>query len=336
MPINYTGLPSNVQAPATAALLLDDPIISLPVDLTDDVAAASIAQAFKLLADYATLTKNFLKSYFGDGSDGNVVVSGVVTLTRHMYYDTLTVQAGGDLQTNGWRVYCKTGLVWTGGKISCNGENASGFSPGGASITVGPHARGKGGAGGQGAVVGSASPGVGASTLSGTSGASGGSSTGGTIAGGAAGDASVDALGYKIPPFFVGSPGVANGMGNGAQNYAGSPGGGGGGGAAGPFNGGGGGQGAGFIFIIAKTITISGAPTTEVIGGNGAAASGGNAGGGGGGCGGVAFAIYASLTGAFPAVTATRGSAGAGVGTGTAGVQGYSGTATWKGVAVFS
>lgn len=325
MAVNYTGVATATQFPSTPPTTLDDPVVSIPVDLTDDVAAASVAQGFKVGLDYITLLKNILKAEFGDGSDGNVTISTTVTLTRHMYYDTLTVQAGADLQLNGWRVYCKTGLVWTGGKISINGGAASGVTPGGGGATEGPHLRGKGGAGGTGAVAGTSANTIGATPALETGG-SGGSSTGGAIAGGSAagGSAHTDARGYKQAPHWQGS----NSTSVSPIAYAGAPGGGGGGGAA-AGNGGGGGQGAGHGFIFAKSITISGSPTSEAIGGAGANASGGNAGGGGGGSGGAMFAFYLTLTGAFPAVTATAGASGTGAGTGAAGGAVSSGSAAW-------
>lgn len=44
-------------------------------------------------------------SYFGDGSDGNVTISGTVTLTRDMFYGNLTLSDGSILKTNGYKVY---------------------------------------------------------------------------------------------------------------------------------------------------------------------------------------------------------------------------------------
>ena len=44
-------------------------------------------------------------SYFGDGSDGDVTISGTVTLTRDMFYGNLTLSDGSILKTNGYKVY---------------------------------------------------------------------------------------------------------------------------------------------------------------------------------------------------------------------------------------
>lgn len=48
-------------------------------------------------------------SYFGDGSDGNVTISGTITLTRDMYYNDLTLSNGCILKTNGFKIY----VNWT-------------------------------------------------------------------------------------------------------------------------------------------------------------------------------------------------------------------------------
>src|ERR1017187_9336359 len=43
---------------------------------------------------------------FGTGADGNVTISsGVVTMTRDMYYNNLTINGTGSLVTNGYQVF---------------------------------------------------------------------------------------------------------------------------------------------------------------------------------------------------------------------------------------
>jgi len=63
-----------------------------------------------------------LQAFFGDGSDGDVVISGNTSLTRDMYYDDLTIQTGFTLSTKGFRIFVKWTLncEWTG-KIASNG-----------------------------------------------------------------------------------------------------------------------------------------------------------------------------------------------------------------------
>jgi hypothetical protein len=51
--INYTGAKGSTQAPAAAPAAGAAPILSLPVDLIDPDSVTTLAQAFKVLADYA-------------------------------------------------------------------------------------------------------------------------------------------------------------------------------------------------------------------------------------------------------------------------------------------
>lgn len=54
MPSNYTGNSSAVEAPSAAPGANVAPIVSIPSDTTDDMDTGSIAQAFKVLADFIT------------------------------------------------------------------------------------------------------------------------------------------------------------------------------------------------------------------------------------------------------------------------------------------
>lgn len=56
--------------------------------------------------------------FFGDGSDGNVTIAADTALTRPMYYNTLTVQNGATLRTEGLPIFAKTKVtVDSGGEI---------------------------------------------------------------------------------------------------------------------------------------------------------------------------------------------------------------------------
>ena len=46
-------------------------------------------------------------AYFGDGSDGDVTISGSVTLTRDMFYNNLTIGSGAALDTDGYKIFVK-------------------------------------------------------------------------------------------------------------------------------------------------------------------------------------------------------------------------------------
>lgn len=47
------------------------------------------------------------RPWLGDGADGNVTISSDTVLTRDMFYNSLTVNAGVKLDTNGFRVFVK-------------------------------------------------------------------------------------------------------------------------------------------------------------------------------------------------------------------------------------
>ena len=68
---------------------------------------------------------------FGDGSDGNVTLSGVLQLTEDMYFNNLGLN-GVTIDTNGFRIFVRDTLVVQGGvnRISCDGGNAGSNFPG--------------------------------------------------------------------------------------------------------------------------------------------------------------------------------------------------------------
>jgi len=60
--------------------------------------------------------------FYGDGSDGDVTVSGTTRLTRDMFYRDLTVAATGDLKSAGYRIHVNRKLtIASGGKLEANG-----------------------------------------------------------------------------------------------------------------------------------------------------------------------------------------------------------------------
>lgn len=88
--------------------------------------------------------------FSGDGSDGVVTISaGTTTLTRDMYYQTLTIASGARLATAGYKVYVKGTLTMTDATSFIsnnsgnggNGGNGSG-STGGTAGTAGAAAAG--------------------------------------------------------------------------------------------------------------------------------------------------------------------------------------------------
>ncbi|PKM88302.1 hypothetical protein CVU83_01895 [Candidatus Falkowbacteria bacterium HGW-Falkowbacteria-2] len=64
--------------------------------------------------------------YFGDGSDGDVIISVNTSLARDMYYKNLTINNGIVLNPNGYRIFVKETLTYVGtGKVSRNGNNGT-------------------------------------------------------------------------------------------------------------------------------------------------------------------------------------------------------------------
>lgn len=107
--------------------------------------------------------------YWGDKSDGNVTLSGNVTVQRDMYYDTLDL-AGFQLLMNGYKIFARHitdsvgggALVAPAGGNASNGTNAIAASGSCSSSNAGtPGNGGSGGLGGQGKTLPHAPNGVG-------------------------------------------------------------------------------------------------------------------------------------------------------------------------------
>lgn len=259
-----------------------------------------------------------IAGFCGDGSGGNVTISGTTTLTGDAFYDTLTVQSGGILITAGYRIHCKTLCqVDSGGTIRCNGADAT--SATGATATGNQTITG-GGAGANGNTgVGSTATG-----LNNAYGSAGGAGGAGVSAGGAGGTVALfgnPGVAHSLPQLALGYFMGTNG--SGAQQIVGFFGGGGGGGGGGDATnaGGGGGAGGGVLLINARTVINNG--TISANGGAGRSTAVGNTGGGGGGGGGVVIVNTTSFTGTTP--TATGGNGGTKTGTGVNGTAGTTG-----------
>jgi len=205
---------------------------------------------------------------FGDGSDGGVTVSINTTLTRDMYYDSLTVNNGITLSSEGFRIFVR-------GTLTCTGTIENGGDAGAGGIGGSPGGLGTmGGGGGGGSPFGgsgtSVSPALGGNGGAGSTGGSGGTATvpstnnGGTQV-------------VKAMPQTTKVRDLANNL-----LY------GGGGGGAGSSTGGGGG-GGGIVMIAARKLI--GAGSIHANGGAGQSGAGSGNGGGGGG-GGAVIVVY--------------------------------------------
>lgn len=281
---------------------------------------------------------------YGDGSAGDVVVpaGAPITLAEDMYYNSLDVEAGSAIDTNGFRVFVRN-TCNIDGQVHANGGagGAAGTGTAGVGSPAGTLGAGQDGAAG---VAGAGVNGNAATTSGGgASGAGGASGVGGGGAGGAlatataptalqgagAGDplkmfrakplaltsllAGVGVAGAQTP--ISGGAGGASGAGDGAAQQGGS-----------------GGGGGGVVLIAARIFTGTGSiEATGGAGGDGApgAVPPADSGGGGGGGGGVVVTV--SDAPALPATLTTDVTAGAGGGagggTGTVGGAGSAGNA---------
>jgi hypothetical protein len=285
-----------------------------------------------------TLSDSGIFSY-GDGSDGAAAFNGgavtgaslagsTYTLTRDVYYTTMTVADTYDVVTAGWRIFCQTSLTIGGGasgKVHWDAGSAAGY-------LSAPGTQGSGG----GAVAnqGNGNPGgAGGNTpnsLTGINGASGGAGggqvtfpyPGGSAGAGGTATASnvklianwhlatlldISSSGSTVK--FTGTGGAGGGGGGGSGTSGATPGGGGQGGANG-----------GIVAIYAKSITINTGGLITANGGNGG--NGGNAtvqgggagggGGGGGGSGGIIVLVYNTIATTFTQYQVNGGTHGSG------------------------
>lgn len=222
------------------------------------------------LATMDTITPD----YFGDGSDGDVVISTNTTLTRDMYYNNLTVNSGVTLTTGNYKIFVKETLTNNGiikGILLTNGGARKQWNEDGVNVGGNGFFGGNGGSGG----------------------------------GGAAGG-----LGYiksddeaKDLIFFMNTKTVSNLSKTLPFIYASNVLGGGGGtsgnskSSSSLYYGGKGGGGGGIVFICARNITGTG--SFDVAGEVGENSGGGGATGGGGGGGGCIIFFYETTSNSF-------------------------------------
>lgn len=301
-------------------------------DITLDVPGAS--SKWNTVVDIETF--NPYLAFFGDGSDGNVTITGTVTLSRDMYYDNLTISGAGKLNTVGYRVFVKDTLnldaagaqaIYVSAGVTSNlGRTPAGSSAGG---SPGSGGLGTGGAG--------SSPTDGQYAFNGgksdRSAGSGGAGIAGAGGVGGSGSASmfariarradmalltvVSGVVLSLGGGMMG-PGGGSGAGNGSSTSGGT--------------GGAGGSGGSVLAIFARRLSRTAATAVAAIqakggdGANGGNGSGAGAGGGGGGTGGGGGWVYILLetllgTACTDMVDVSGGAGGAG-GTAGAGVTG--------------
>ena len=265
----------------------------------------------------------FKEDRFGDGSDGDVVISSNTTLTSDMYYNNLTVNVGISLDTGGFRIFVKDTLTNNGhihrdGNDGGDGDSSAVPTPlGGAAgpaLAAGTIYGGLAGkVGGNGATsIGDGQDGQDGSNQTESFASDGvdGGDGGGAVSTGQGGDGGVATETIQPPRTMVFiqlmrefssddtvkyiKTSASSGSGGGGHSFS-TP-----GGEAGA--GGGSGSSGGIVLIFAKTIVNNGIISADGgDGGDGGAASNvsnprGGGGGGGAGSGGLVFLIYEYLT----------------------------------------
>ena len=282
--------------------------------------------------------------FYGDGSDGNVTISGSVVLLRDMYYNNLTITGAGNqiVSTAGYRIFVAGTLDITGAVSGAiqrnpgNGNNASGATGGTAGTFLGNTVLGGS----------STAPTSGTTATTGTGTAASSIATVATAMGGVAGTAgaggALGAVGVAGQTATAGSTnrvayvdvyllrgaslltGGFSGTGGSSGNGNGTSAGGGGGA---------GGVGGSVVAIFCNILKRDNTTATNAIsyfgsnGGNGGnAVAGGGGGGGAGAGGGCIYFVYNSLQGSTGTnIFRASGGAGGNGGTGTAGYYGGTG-----------
>lgn len=303
--------------------------------------------------DLATTWATNIQS-FGDGSDGNVTISGAVTPTRDMYYNNLTLTTGAALNPNGFRIFvagtldlstAPAGAIFRNASAGTNATSSSGGVSGSGPGGLGINGNGAND-GTTGIATGAAPDGfpggaAGGPILGGTGGASGAGGNGtGTNTGAVAQTSVPSSWAGMLLPYFLANPCDLGNMGYASAGGQGSSAGAGGGdGTHIGGSTGGAGAGGGPIFIAAAALKRGSSTAAACIQTKGSAPgasfhpTAGNVGGGGGssgGGGGFVALLIGQLLGSVAAnaidVTGGNGTPGAsGIGTGKGGGGGGSG-----------
>lgn len=99
------------------------------------------------LDENGVIPRRFLNENFGDGSDGNAVISSNTSLSADKQYNNLTINAGVTLNASGYKIFVK-GTLLNNGTIANNGGN--GGAGGAGQVNNGGGSGGSAGSGGAG------------------------------------------------------------------------------------------------------------------------------------------------------------------------------------------
>lgn len=285
-----------------------------------------------------------LSLFYGDGSDGDLVLSaGTTNLTRDMFYNSVTISGSAVINTSGFTIFCKGTFNKSGATSSVQNNGAVGGAasgqtagvPGVASPGVslgGSTAGGAGGLGGNNSGIGAV--GVSSPSVTGYGALGGNGGQGGQNAAAAVGAVGGTSSAYVYYPERVVR--VTHDIITGFK-LAGQGGSGGGGGRSSGLaqagGGGAGGSGGGVVSIFCKTFIDTSTLGIRALGGaggnggNAPSGTGGGGGGGAGGGGGFVYIIGLDVTlGPISVAGGTFGTGGTGLGGGATGASGTAGS----------
>lgn len=267
------------------------------------------------------------RGIFGDGDDGDVTTAGDATLTADLLCDTYRVSAGDVIDTDGFRIFARVGIVLEAGAIiRNNGADAAAAVGGSGAGTSGPLGPGEDGGNGGNGGGGNGDDGADTPLNSYGLGGDGGGGGAATGAGGTAGAVTSPAASFgawrRAPIIIEGRIEAAT-----TPKLRGGAGGAGGGGGGAAQLGGAGGGGGGVVGLYAPYISCGAGAEIQANGGDGNDGVGTNTGGGGGGGGGAVLCVTFTPTATLSAfVSAGGGTGGTGDGTGGDGDDGDDGS----------
>ncbi len=117
--ITATGVNSSISASNITSGLID----------TARLGTGAASSSVFLAGDGTWKTSSSGVGVYGDGSDGAVTISVNTTLTKDMYYSSLTINAGITLIPNGKKIFC-SGTLTNNGIIDASGGNGGAASSG--------------------------------------------------------------------------------------------------------------------------------------------------------------------------------------------------------------
>jgi hypothetical protein len=110
---SLTGEATGTGPGSTAVTLTNSAVIGkVLTGLT--LGTGTILSTDTILQAFGKLINKGNAGFFPTATDGSPTISSDTTLIRDMYYDTLTIDFGSTLFTNGFRVFARTAIICNG------------------------------------------------------------------------------------------------------------------------------------------------------------------------------------------------------------------------------